>query len=532
MAPNSQMSQTSHDDLGTVAEDQAGHSLKAVRPDPVSSVSSMFPVSSDREHIATTIAATSQSSPTVPTWRLRLKHPRLLAGLLAWASLAGLVLANSQQTFNRQSASDFEFVPPTTQTIRGVLQQNYEAKLEQVAAALDARALLPEEPARGIILHEVSEGETLWQLTQMYQLDAAAIATSNGINAQTELEAGQKLYIPRTEGLVYTVKAGDTLETIARAHQVSQSAIIASTPLTNAHFLRIGQRLVIPGSVSDILAVRRQAAEAEAARIARAEAERQAARVARGQLQTYTVQPGDTLIGLASRYRMSASQLVSANPGVSARRLQIGQRLTIPGQGGAFAAATPTAQQSYRIQPGDTLGTIARRYNVSVNSLVRANPNVRATRLQVGRTLSIPSSHASSATVATSLPPAPVTSSGFAWPVSGRINSGFGWRWGRMHNGVDIPGPVGSPVVAVREGRVIYSGWHAGGYGNLIKIRHPDGSVTLYAHGTQRYVSYGQAVSRGQVIMSRGSTGWSTGPHLHFEVHVNGSPVNPLPYLR
>jgi murein DD-endopeptidase MepM/ murein hydrolase activator NlpD len=101
-----------------------------------------------------------------------------------------------------------------------------------------------------------------------------------------------------------------------------------------------------------------------------------------------------------------------------------------------------------------------------------------------------------------------------------------------MHAGVDIPGPSGSPIVAVMEGEVIFAGFGRDGYGNRIDIRHPNGLVTRYAHGQQIYVQMGQWVQQGQTIMTRGSTGWSTGPHLHFEVRPGGgAAVDPRPYL-
>ncbi|MFS8885933.1 M23 family metallopeptidase, partial [Synechococcus sp. H70.2] len=134
---------------------------------------------------------------------------------------------------------------------------------------------------------------------------------------------------------------------------------------------------------------------------------------------------------------------------------------------------------------------------------------------------------------AASLPPLPpARRSGFIWPVSGQVTSGFGYRRGRFHAGIDIAGPLGSPVVAVQEGLVTFAGNAGDGYGNYVDIRHPNGIVTRYAHGHQIYVSEGQYVQQGQVIMSRGNTGYSTGPHLHFEVRPGGgAPVNPLPYL-
>jgi murein DD-endopeptidase MepM/ murein hydrolase activator NlpD len=121
------------------------------------------------------------------------------------------------------------------------------------------------------------------------------------------------------------------------------------------------------------------------------------------------------------------------------------------------------------------------------------------------------------------------SASGFIWPVSGPITSGFGWRWGRMHEGIDIGAACGTPIRAAASGTVVYAGW-MDGYGNIIVIDHGGGFATAYGHQSALYVG-GGSVSQGQVIGAVGSTGHSTGCHLHFEVRVNGTPVNPLNYL-
>jgi murein DD-endopeptidase MepM/ murein hydrolase activator NlpD len=121
------------------------------------------------------------------------------------------------------------------------------------------------------------------------------------------------------------------------------------------------------------------------------------------------------------------------------------------------------------------------------------------------------------------------SASGFIWPVSGPITSGFGWRWGRMHEGIDIGAACGTPIRAAASGTVVYAGW-MDGYGNIIVIDHGGGLATAYGHQSALYVG-GGSVSQGQVIGAVGSTGHSTGCHLHFEVRVNGTPVNPLNYL-
>jgi murein DD-endopeptidase MepM/ murein hydrolase activator NlpD len=121
------------------------------------------------------------------------------------------------------------------------------------------------------------------------------------------------------------------------------------------------------------------------------------------------------------------------------------------------------------------------------------------------------------------------SAAGFVWPVSGPVVSGFGWRWGRMHEGIDIGAGYGTPIVAAASGTVIHAGW-MGGYGNLIIIDHGGGVATAYAHQTSFAVG-GGAVSQGQTIGYVGCTGHCYGPHLHFEVRVNGAAVDPLGYL-
>jgi murein DD-endopeptidase MepM/ murein hydrolase activator NlpD len=120
--------------------------------------------------------------------------------------------------------------------------------------------------------------------------------------------------------------------------------------------------------------------------------------------------------------------------------------------------------------------------------------------------------------------------SGFIWPVSGPVTSGFGWRWGRMHEGIDIGAPSGTPIVASAGGTVIYSGW-MGGYGNLVVVDHGGGIATAYAHQSSIAAGVGQFVSQGQVVGYVGCTGHCFGSHLHFEVRVNGGAVDPLGYL-
>ncbi len=124
------------------------------------------------------------------------------------------------------------------------------------------------------------------------------------------------------------------------------------------------------------------------------------------------------------------------------------------------------------------------------------------------------------------------TFKGYIWPAKGVFTSGYGWRWGRMHKGIDIAAPIGTPIVAAADGKIVSAGWNSGGYGNLVKIKHFDGSISFYAHNSKIMVRNGQWVKQGQQIAKMGSTGFSTGPHLHFEIRVKGTKaVNPVALL-
>ncbi|HWO84477.1 MAG TPA: peptidoglycan DD-metalloendopeptidase family protein [Solirubrobacterales bacterium] len=134
------------------------------------------------------------------------------------------------------------------------------------------------------------------------------------------------------------------------------------------------------------------------------------------------------------------------------------------------------------------------------------------------------------------LPAGPMQSpsaAGFIWPVEGTVTSGFGYRWGRMHEGIDISVPEGTPIRAAADGTVILeqSEYESGGYGNYTCIDHGGGLSTCYAHQSSFAASVGAQVSQGDVIGYSGNTGHSTGPHLHFEVRINGAPTDPLGYL-
>jgi murein DD-endopeptidase MepM/ murein hydrolase activator NlpD len=187
--------------------------------------------------------------------------------------------------------------------------------------------------------------------------------------------------------------------------------------------------------------------------------------------------------------------------------------------------------QSYVVKPGDSLWKIAQSFGLGFAQLAQNNNLDPQAPLQVGTLLTVPKD--SSTGVAGKNEGTRHVQMGtypLLWPVKGVITSRYGKRWGRAHEGIDIGAPSGSPIMAAAAGEVMYAAPH-GSYGNLVILRHDDGLVTLYAHNRKNLVKKGEQVDAQQVIAHVGSTGRSTGPHLHFEVRKGTHPQNPAQYL-
>ncbi|HEY9903446.1 MAG TPA: peptidoglycan DD-metalloendopeptidase family protein [Candidatus Sericytochromatia bacterium] len=693
------------------------------------------------------------------------------------------------------------------------------------AAKQEAEVDLEATP-KPVIEHQVREGETLWDLSNSYQLQPAAIAASNDIQPSAVLPVGQKLKIPAVNGIVHEVKAGETIETLSESYGVEPTQLQAAAPMSEVSQLKAGESVTVPGNVDNLLKARQDvalnslkeqrdrlndslaelrseestnlseqatgpakvASEAEPAtpvtlpsavlkteesvtnapkslvgvptspvtlpiptpQIASSPAiEPKAAKRSEASVvisvptpeiaaspdstpkaattpnlriepttnpetavkpqvpqpqpvvmqtltpstaaKVYQVKPGDTLDEIARRYNLSRSELIQANGLNNPNLLNVNQQLKIPQaqpatvaeravtllpginaksessasglQQRPVAAPTPAiptvsdrvtpfvptqpqsqpkpapgpvlaqtiagnAQPTSRVavdtqptQPAEsksnpyidrlradilklreefqqdtdsiqakapttiTVPTVTTPVPRSLNNAsipVKVNPEFNPSNrpnetlqaelqrrqpptqhgpitIEVPPPLAAPRGLVATApapaesynpavrtpvgqTVSPELPPisapdisqpgSPNQISGYIWPTKGVLTSGYGRRWGRMHKGIDIAAPVGTPVVAAAPGVVVTAGWNSGGYGNLVEIQHPDGSLTLYAHNNRILVRRGQEVAQGQQISEMGSTGFSTGPHCHFEVHAAGrGAINPIALL-
>ena len=195
----------------------------------------------------------------------------------------------------------------------------------------------------------------------------------------------------------------------------------------------------------------------------------------------------------------------------------------------------------HTVQKGQTLYRIAQAYEIDLEVLRRANFIRDASKIKEGiqlwipgasRVRSIPTSFPSRRSAKKKNSPTVKPRRGIlSWPTKGTLTSSFGKRNGRKHEGIDIAAPKGTPIYSAAAGEVVFSGWGPTGYGKMVIIKHQHHLTTVYAHNSKILVKKGARVKQGQKISLMGSTGRSTGPHLHFEVRNNTEPKNPIKYL-
>jgi len=251
----------------------------------------------------------------------------------------------------------------------------------------------------------------------------------------------------------------------------------------------------------------------------------------RDSIIAYTVESGDTISTIASKFNISANTILWENNLTLKSMIKPGQKLNI----------LPTSGVKYAVQKGETVAAIAKKFQSDSEQIVTFNKLASASDIRTGETLIIPNGVKPAPAQAIVRPSQSIIKkivspqerpqdigTALFWPVlSKRITQYYSWK----HTGLDVGDKIGNPIYAAESGKVIRAGWTRG-YGYNVVIDHGNGMQTLYGHASKLLVQLGQSVSRGEEIAEIGSTGWSTGPHLHVEVKINGSRVNPLNYLR
>ena len=364
-----------------------------------------------------------------------------------------------------------------------------------------------------------------------------------------------KIVLSENSGLwhEHVVKTGETLSDIARAYGgITAQDILRANGLKDANRLSENQILLIPNDASKI---------ADTLDEVRTRQMRVAAvneKVEPLKVSAYVVAQGDSLWSISNTQNIELDTLIGSNTFKSSAKLRPGAVLRIPNQDGIF----------YKLKKGETIESVAKRYRVKLAKVKLVNSEVDMKALKEGDEIFLPgakpeglievakidvkkvpipsSSTSSSSGKKSSAKAQPVVAESnldgkktarYSWPVMGRINSPFGWRQHPItkrkdfHTGIDIKSDRNTPIKGAGSGRVVYSGW-MGGYGKVIVIEHNNGQSTLYAHCSSLLVGKGASVSSGQIVAKVGTTGRSTGPHLHFEVRNGNSPVNPIKYLR
>lgn len=254
----------------------------------------------------------------------------------------------------------------------------------------------------------------------------------------------------------------------------------------------------------------------------------------RGGIFDYIVKTGDTISTIAAEFEISVSSILWENNLSSYSVIRPGDKLAI----------LPFSGVSHAIQSGETLSSIAKKYEVEESAIIESNKLTDSSKIAVGQKLLVPggsksgygkaarparySGIAAIKDLVKSPNAMPASGNAMNWPTQGhRITQYYSWR----HHGLDIANKVGTPIYSADAGKIEYVGWGKG-YGNQIVVDHGGGKKTRYAHLSKFYVKQGQAVDKGETIGAMGSTGWSTGPHLHFEVIINGGKYNPLNYIK
>ena len=251
----------------------------------------------------------------------------------------------------------------------------------------------------------------------------------------------------------------------------------------------------------------------------------------RAQVIDYTIKDGDTLSSIAKKFGVSMNTIKWANPKVNWKRIKPGEKIKVP----------PVTGIVYKVRNGDTIYSIAKKFKTNPQGIVDFPFNTFANdenfALVAGQTLIVPDGVMPDAMAAprrivarvTTPVAGTVSATGhFVWPAAGVITQGYHW----YHRAIDIANHNGGPILAADSGVVVRAGWTNVGYGNFIEIDHGNGYITLYAHLSRIGVSAGQKVNQGQVIGQMGSTGRSTGTHLHFEIRRGHSLLNPLSFLK
>ncbi len=474
-----------------------------------------------------------------------------VAANVATQSATNDTTANVIQTPSQQSEANQISSSTTSELVSRLKQRNNVASVpEPILTPAPASGVLP----TAVTAYGVKPGDTLASITPKKGISVSELLKVNNLNNANPSQVNQKLTIPANETISANLNTEEAVivpkisnfpaNTDAATNPVkpvvANSQLPISQPTTNINFNGIGGDTPVPKGFAD-------------AQIAKALPNSKVKRK-----NTYVRNLQEEIEKLRNRYR--AQQSGNGVGNVVVPVVPQNDTATVPisvpraSQSPVSIPVPPVygrPQQNYQVRPSvsakepinpdfqnngvriavppasrDASGTLGNMRGVSVSPQL---PPLAAVDKY------LPSSVEDNTPVNPGeMPGAPTTggTTAFIWPAKGVLTSGYGWRWGKMHRGVDVAGPVGTPIYAAADGVIEKASYNSGGYGYLVEIRHADGSMTRYGHNSKLLVQPGQQVHQGQHVSNMGSTGFSTGPHLHFEIHPSGKgAVNPIAFL-
>ncbi|TBR58124.1 peptidase M23 [Westiellopsis prolifica IICB1] len=441
--------------------------------------------------------------------------------------------------------------------------------------------------------YEVKPGDTLAAIARSHGTSVSELVKANRLNNPNQLQINQKLNIPSTEASKATTPTSvainssafelshnpkftnrssnseipdsstSAIESLPLRNQISANTVNTEYSSTNStantatteNAYGMGGDSPIPTAFTEMQLARRQdTTKSKNAKNANPRLNSLKAEIERLRSKYRAQQSGNTVVAQEVSNNTNAIEIPVAQPNNFAIPIKVSRptsNVIVPTstiKPDTLPVSIPVPKPkgaTYSVQPNNPSFRSHRQNNELINPEF-ANQNRKVTTPSIGVNASDSLGAKRGTQVSPELPPLaavdtylpkPIeeitpTAKGYIWPAKGVLTSGYGWRWGRMHKGIDIANGTGTPIYASSGGVVEKAGWNNGGYGNVVDIRHADGSLTRYGHNSKVLVRVGQQVNQGEMIAEMGSTGFSTGPHSHFEIHASGKgAVNPMAFL-
>ena len=416
------------------------------------------------------------------------KYSYTIVGIFLLSFTIGIVGLKTSGSFDKSSLNENNF-RTSSSTMTKIVSQNINFKTKDIKSKIQANEIYSDDEY--FMNYNLKDNDSISKISKNFNTQPEVLRIINNLESDNDIKKKENIIVPVVDTTIHKVQSNESLGTIAESYKVSLDDIVAmnKTSVENPHMIQIGQPIVVP--TSEISKHTQKAAKSisKPSKISKVEAPKKLeTKYDRTNSFVHKLSSGENLDILAKRYSLSVEKILAANNISDPTRLQINQPIIIPG------TKVVSDRNAYR----------NRNVRVASRSLMSYGTS---SQVQTGR---------------------------MVWPApGGYVTSGYGWRGNHFHQGIDIVNASSyyGAIVSSMSGTVTFAGWDAGGYGYTVVVSHGNGLRTKYAHCSSLNVYAGQYVQAGTKIANIGSTGYVTGPHLHFEVFANGIAVNPRNYL-